>query len=96
MPTAHPRSCGENLGIHAYDAEGKGSSPLMRGKQNMTQATRWRLGLIPAHAGKTAIAIFALCMTGAHPRSCGENVTIKATAGPEVGSSPLMRGKPRP
>ena len=37
---AHPRSRGENLGIHAYDAQGKGSSPLTRGKLRYRGARR--------------------------------------------------------
>ena len=73
MPTAHPRSCGENLGIHAYDAEGKGSSPLMRGKQSVCHFGCAFQRLIPAHAGKTQRARDLPSWARAHPRSCGEN-----------------------
>ena len=50
--------------------------------------------LIPAHAGKTALYVRVSRIPRAHPRSRGENVIVKAAAGPEVGSSPLTRGKP--
>ena len=52
---AHPRSRGENVVPKIKQAAAVGSSPLTRGKQNMTRATRWGLGLIPAHAGKTCL-----------------------------------------
>ena len=37
--------------------------------------------LIPAHAGKTEIAIFGTLRNGAHPRSRGENAFCRATNG---------------
>ena len=50
---AHPRSRGENGRSNIRKDIEMGSSPLTRGKQ----ATKWRpdlrVGLIPAHAGKT-------------------------------------------
>ena len=50
-----------------------GSSPLTRGKlQGVTGQTEAR-GLIPAHAGKTAVMTSAVKLTRAHPRSRGEN-----------------------
>ena len=52
------------------------------------------LGLIPAHAGKTCHRSLINRLTGAHPRSRGENFW-RGTARPHVrGSSPLTRGKP--
>ena len=55
MP-AHPRSRGEN-GIAVQDAVGKfGSSPLTRGKPRGRYPLVRRVGLIPAHAGKTSVS----------------------------------------
>ena len=51
---AHPRSRGENDLPGADRALGGGSSPLTRGKHVERLAHVLRLGLIPAHAGKTS------------------------------------------
>ena len=70
-----------------------GSSPLTRGKLARPLVGLLILRLIPAHAGKTARGRVGVNMTGAHPRSRGEN-THNAQAGDLVcGSSPLTRGK---
>ena len=52
-PGAHPRSRGENRGHTPPACPLAGSSPLTRGKLNRTVGMRGRVGLIPAHAGKT-------------------------------------------
>ena len=53
---AHPRACGENS-QHLKGVEMEtGSSPRMRGKQNARYPELNAMGLIPAHAGKTASA----------------------------------------
>ena len=52
---AHPRSRGENSKLQAALNEGRGSSPLTRGKLSQTISSAWNAGLIPAHAGKTAV-----------------------------------------
>ena len=95
-PRAHPRSRGEN-GIPAAPPPTRtGSSPLTRGKRCSTRRTSPRVGLIPAHAGKTSRALSALGSLGAHPRSRGENLTPAGRLVIDGGSSPLTRGKPRP
>ena len=53
-PAAHPRSRGENVAGGEREALGAGSSPLTRGKHIPPSRSVWGLGLIPAHAGKTA------------------------------------------
>ena len=50
---AHPRSRGENAFAAGHDTDIDGSSPLTRGKRRVRVRRRRRLGLIPAHAGKT-------------------------------------------
>ena len=92
-PRAHPRSRGENLLLVLPSGAVQGSSPLTRGKQPHGDSAADRLGLIPAHAGKTSCVIVWRRRVGAHPRSRGENLIWRrpdATAG---GSSPLTRGK---
>ena len=53
-PAAHPRSRGENYGVTCFTHQVAGSSPLTRGKRGLLVGDRERLGLIPAHAGKTS------------------------------------------
>ena len=70
-----------------------GSSPLTRGKPTWLTSWSGSRGLIPAHAGKTSIAMQREGGDGAHPRSRGEN-TIRHDGDEQVrGSSPLTRGK---
>ena len=95
VSAAHPRSRGENLIRPAATGVDAGSSPLTRGKHVGEAEVHDRLGLIPAHAGKTpSCAAFTARLT-AHPRSRGENVELPAPLRPHCGSSPLTRGKPR-
>ena len=70
-----------------------GSSPLTRGKLPGGGYPETLVGLIPAHAGKTALAALGIAICGAHPRSRGENKIAGAFFNSEAGSSPLTRGK---
>ena len=93
LRAAHPRSRGENHVHYLCLALIPGSSPLTRGKPCQDRRDRQRLGLIPAHAGKTALTTSSGPSCRAHPRSRGENrytATYQVTA---KGSSPLTRGK---
>ena len=91
---AHPRSRGEN-GVPAPRIHAAlGSSPLTRGKPRSRQYRPPRQRLIPAHAGKTRRARSPAGVSGAHPRSRGENVTGGRRQVGAGGSSPLTRGKP--
>ena len=93
VPGAHPRSRGENIRPIGFASIAAGSSPLTRGKPYAP--TSWWAGerLIPAHAGKTAVANCAANSSRAHPRSRGENVVAASSWGGRQGSSPLTRGK---
>ena len=93
---AHPRSRGENRLIHWPPRTLVGSSPLTRGKHHRRDHAGRGPGLIPAHAGKTPSREPHHADTRAHPRSCGENRSVKNMNCVRVGSSPLMRGKPTP
>ena len=91
---AHPRSRGENQARVDQAVHQGGSSPLTRGKPS-TLWWRWRRArLIPAHAGKTRRWRPATRPTRAHPRSRGENDAARIASCPNIGSSPLTRGKP--
>ena len=72
---------------------GMGSSPLTRGKHVAHRIERREVGLIPAHAGKTARASISGQRHWAHPRSRGENQLGKRRVEGVKGSSPLTRGK---
>ena len=91
---AHPRSRGENFCCSFCVVCGLGSSPLTRGKLVGLCDTHCRIGLIPAHAGKTPRRVTVPSPDGAHPRSRGENSCSRCVVLAGRGSSPLTRGKP--
>ena len=74
---AHPRSRGENNNLIERGAQIVGSSPLTRGKRSSVFNASIRVGLIPAHAGKTLLWARKLAARPAHPRSRGENVMMR-------------------
>ena len=90
---AHPRSRGENATNEDPASAYSGSSPLTRGKQGDRSGLQWRVGLIPAHAGKTHPPFSSARCIAAHPRSRGENLRLETVYAWYVGSSPLTRGK---
>ena len=90
---AHPRSRGENGRWTTAPSRWPGSSPLTRGKHGGARRLVGKRGLIPAHAGKTALPIRAGAVHRAHPRSRGENRASSAASQYGLGSSPLTRGK---
>ena len=92
-PSAHPRSRGENLVAAVDTMPLTGSSPLTRGKRGFEDSGHRQIRLIPAHAGKTARVVEQQPPEAAHPRSRGENWKLIVLAPPQVGSSPLTRGK---
>ena len=93
MEGAHPRSRGENCASCRPPCSRTGSSPLTRGKPRHDQRARQRLGLIPAHAGKTTVGGARAVDNTAHPRSRGENHPARMARICAFGSSPLTRGK---
>ena len=92
---AHPRSRGENDIFGNVDGGRLGSSPLTRGKHEAGATKTLRIGLIPAHAGKTLAERGREGHPAAHPRSRGENNRMSEAEQNRVGSSPLTRGKLR-
>ena len=72
-----------------------GSSPRMRGTRAVEYDDCADLGIIPAYAGNTALAIFLRPSIVDHPRVCGEHRSCARAAASTAGSSPRMRGTPR-
>ena len=93
VPSAHPRSRGENRDIFKFYEKPPGSSPLTRGKRRRPRHRARPRGLIPAHAGKTSLPFGAKMKGTAHPRSRGENLRPAKSPTASAGSSPLTRGK---
>ena len=72
-PRAHPRSRGENAVARNKVTNNIGSSPLTRGKRIIVFRFRFRLGLIPAHAGKTpGVAHGSTSGSGSSPLTRGK------------------------
>ena len=95
VKAAHPRSRGENEWLSRPLPTGPGSSPLTRGKQCQGSESFQGIRLIPAHAGKTVSQPRPSAYARAHPRSRGENVSMRIPTRRTLGSSPLTRGKRR-
>ena len=91
----HPRGCGEKLYSRRSTSSGRGSSPRVRGKAETSHRKPSSAGIIPAGAGKSALAEVSVNRDGDHPRGCGEKgVSFWACSG-QSGSSPRVRGKAR-
>ena len=90
---AHPRVCGENYNPDLHICVQPGSSPRVRGKRNSENARDLSRGLIPACAGKTQPPGLIQCRDAAHPRVCGENMSLRVMRARLLGSSPRVRGK---
>ena len=89
----HPRECGANLGISAYDSQGNGSSPRVRGKPHEDLACGQIIRIIPASAGQTRVGSIIDRAPADHPRECGANADETTPDYSDVGSSPRVRGK---
>ena len=74
---AHPRSRGENTVGVEDSCLTAGSSPLTRGKLCRAADALPEFRLIPAHAGKTGWEAGVCGAPRAHPRSRGENVSVR-------------------
>ena len=88
----HPRMCGEHLPESAICGHSRGSSPHVRGAQNLLPIMQDLDGIIPACAGSTCARLSARLEHGDHPRMCGEHFNCEEVALMRVGSSPHVRG----
>ena len=90
---AHPRACGENAVVVAYNKSEAGSSPRVRGKLGQRREGTPLRGLIPARAGKTSSTSRTPGSKRAHPRACGENPAASAMMPRPRGLIPARAGK---
>ena len=65
----------------------------MRGKETGQQRTKKKVGITPAHAGKSPLQHPAVTGCWDHPRACGEKQTCRCRNDRKPGSPPRMRGK---
>ena len=68
----------------------------MRGKRRHSTLSHNSIRIIPAHAGQTGSSPAGPHGRPDHPRACGANSVLENFSSPLIGSSPRMRGKPRP
>ena len=88
----HPRVCGEHLGKVPPCAQGKGSSPRVRGTRLTESGKVTRTRFIPACAGNTNAPQCGQGTFQVHPRVCGEHKLYEHYNGSKKGSSPRVRG----
>ena len=89
----HPRGCGENQTPPQCGRWERGSPPRMRGKRPKSLLRQLPNRITPADAGKTGVPRVSWDWMWDHPRGCGENHNVIATAIKTQGSPPRMRGK---
>ena len=89
----HPRMCGEKLCILLPLRFPTGSPPHVRGKVHCTVAGHDSVGITPACAGKSCVALLSACLHEDHPRMCGEKHQWKTGTNTAIGSPPHVRGK---
>ena len=90
----HPRGCGEHHTQTIAVGSGLGSSPRMRGAQQLLTMAEQGGRIIPADAGSTLRVSSSDRACSDHPRGCGEHIRCGAKRGIPGGSSPRMRGAP--
>ena len=74
--TDHPRACGEQVKLFAYEVVKMGSSPRMRGAVVLGKRLFEHLGIIPAHAGSSEHLVHPRPLSSDHPRACGEQLLL--------------------
>ena len=67
----HPRACGAHTHPAHLLKRGRGSSPRMRGSRTLEERDDALSGIIPAHAGLTAMISRRESRIWDHPRACG-------------------------
>ena len=94
VPRDHPRMCGEHGNVSKQMQDAMGSSPHVRGAQNVIILVDRVGGIIPACAGSTNTSLTCGSATGDHPRMCGEHNRDRRRLRHKPGSSPHVRGAP--
>ena len=91
----HPRPRGEKPERSQHSDAMTGSPPPMRGKDARAVKDARRVGITPAHAGKSTYFCLLSLMQKDHPRPCGEKWCCDMADAHLKGSPPPMRGKGR-
>ena len=89
----HPRVRGEKPLTTTASARQTGSPPRTRGKAPPSAFKLARLGITPAYAGKSFLAIPFTLQDRDHPRVRGEKKLAQEIMENELGSPPRTRGK---
>ncbi len=91
-PTAHPRGCGERFLRMALSGRGPGSSPRVWGTVDGRLKPVMEPRLIPAGVGNGARHTRFGEFLPAHPRGCGERISVNDRLDSHFGSSPRVWG----
>ena len=91
-----PAHAGNSRSVVSFTAALTGSSPRMRGTPSNPPTGPLLARIIPAHAGNSSRSVSAAPTVPDHPRACGELRRGRRSQASWSGSSPRMRGTPRP
>ena len=91
----HPRERGEQNACRSRSRSFEGSSPHARGTHRSCFNPCSIVGIIPACAGNTRLALGYVAGTGDHPRMRGEHPSFRKENSTRKGSSPHARGTRR-
>ena len=92
---AHPRGCGADAVMMASMRWAMGSSPRVRGRQELRHAHGQRPGLIPAGAGQTSGCTRRATAARAHPRGVRDRPGARRDSGARAGLIPAGAGQTR-
>ena len=90
--TDHPRACGEQCTQWKSLLSRPGSSPRVRGADDVACHDSGRERIIPARAGSSAQGLRGGHDVEDHPRACGEQASCALLSLLDGGSSPRVRG----
>ncbi len=90
--TVHPRRCGEQFHIFKIFICMIGSSPQVRGTDQVCPGADELPRFIPAGAGNRFWTSRSVSARAVHPRRCGEQTIFISSVNLKNGSSPQVRG----
>ena len=88
----HPRVCGEQPAYLTVPQSKYGSSPRVRGTDNIEYNDNVQSRFIPACAGNSSTSPAPALYGAVHPRVCGEQTDADNLGNVSGGSSPRVRG----
>ena len=91
-PAVHPRVCGEQVVVAVPGPRYAGSSPRVRGTDQVRGLRLQQRRFIPACAGNSSVAVRPTAVVPVHPRVCGEQINSLFSDSMDCGSSPRVRG----